>query len=128
MTRRIVLAAAAMLALALPAHADGDAENGEQIFKKCRACHAVGEGATAKVGPELNGVIGRTAGTSEGYKYSTAMVEAGQGGLVWTEETVSEYLANPREYMPKNKMAFPGLKTEEERADVIAYLTQVPAE
>ena len=83
------LAAAGLIALmSAPAWAEGDAAAGEKVFKKCVACHAVGEGAKHKVGPQLNGVIGRVAGTAEGYKYSKPMMEAGAGGLSWTAETV----------------------------------------
>ncbi|MGE0231302.1 MAG: cytochrome c family protein [Flavobacteriaceae bacterium] len=114
-----------MILFTAPALADGDAAKGEEVFKKCRACHEVGEGAKAKVGPVLNGVIGRTAGTSEGFtQYSEAMKEAGAGGLVWNEETLSQYLANPKQFVSKNKMAFAGLKKDDDIADVIAYLKQ----
>jgi cytochrome c len=124
MIRRIVLATVAVAALALPVHAEGDVEKGESVFKKCRACHAVGEGAKNKVGPVLNGVIGRTAGTSEDYKYSKAMIAAGEGGLVWDDTTIGEYLAKPRDFIPKNKMAFAGLKKEDDVVNIIAYLKQ----
>ncbi|MCC0057466.1 MAG: cytochrome c family protein [Rhodobiaceae bacterium] len=118
---------AAIVLFAAPALADGDAAKGENVFKKCRACHEIGEGAKVKVGPVLNGVIGRTAGTSEGFtKYSDAMKEAGAGGLVWNEETLAQYLADPKQFVPKNKMAFAGLKKEDDIADVIAYLKQFP--
>lgn len=124
MIRRIVLATAAVAALSLPVHAEGDAEKGESVFKKCRACHAVGEGAKNKVGPVLNGIFGRTAGTGEDYKYSKAMIAAGEGGLVWDDTTIAEYLAKPRDFIPKNKMAFAGLKKEDDVENVIAYLKQ----
>ncbi|MEJ8572887.1 cytochrome c family protein [Microbaculum marinum] len=124
MFKRAILAAIAALAVTLPAHADGDAEKGESVFKKCRACHEVGDDAKNKVGPRLNDLFGRTAGTVEDFKYSSAMQEAGEGELIWTEETVGAYLADPRGYIPKNRMAFPGLKKPEEVADVIAYLKQ----
>jgi cytochrome c len=124
MIRRIILAAVAASALALPALADGDVENGEKVFKKCRACHEIGEDAKNKVGPALTGVIGRTAGTVPDFKYSSAMTEAGAGGLVWTDETIAQYLADPRGFVPKNKMAFAGLKKPEDVADVIAYIDQ----
>lgn len=124
---RMTLAAIALAALAgLPAiaHADDDAqiEAGEKVFKKCAACHAVGEGAKDRVGPSLNGVIGRTAGTEEGFKYSPAMVKAGEGGMVWNDETLDTYLADPKAAVPGNKMAFPGLKSEDDRKAVIAYI------
>lgn len=128
MTKRVILAAVAALALVLPAHAEGDAEEGENVFKKCRACHMVGDDAKNKVGPVLNNVFGRTAGTVEGFKYSSSMSEAGEGGLVWSEETISEYLADPRGYIPKNRMAFPGLKKPEDVENVIAYLQQYSSE
>lgn len=124
MIQRIALAIFVAIALAAPAHADGDAAKGEQVFKKCRACHQIGENAKNTVGPVLNNVVGRTAGTAEGFKYSTAMMEAGAGGLVWTNETLAGYLANPREFVPKNKMAFAGVKKPDELANVIAYLDQ----
>ncbi len=124
MIRRIILATAAVAALTLSAHADGDAEKGESVFKKCRACHAIGEGAKNKVEPVLNGVVGRTAGTAEDFKYSPAMIEAGEGGMVWTNETLAQYLADPRGFVPKNRMAFAGLKKDEDVQNVIAYLDQ----
>lgn len=104
-----------------------DAAEGEKVFKKCMACHAVGDGAKNKVGPVLNGVVGRTAGTYEGFNYSQAMKDAGAGGLVWTEEELSKYLENPKELIKGNKMAFAGIKKEEERANLIAFLKTHPA-
>ncbi|MDP2122487.1 MAG: c-type cytochrome [Hoeflea sp.] len=108
--------------LATPAWADGDAGAGEKVFKKCSACHAVGDGAKHKVGPELNDVFGRTAGGAEGYKYSSAMVAAGEGGMVWDDTTLTGYLANPKGMIKGTKMAFAGLKKDDEIADVLAYL------
>ena len=108
--------------LATPSWAEGDAGAGEKVFKKCAACHAVGDGAKHKVGPELNELFGRTAGGAEGYKYSSAMSEAGQGGLVWDAETLSTYLANPKGMIKGTKMAFAGLKKDDEIANVLAYL------
>jgi cytochrome c2 len=99
-----------------------NAENGEQVFKKCRACHQVGEGAKNGVGPVLNGLIGRTSGTVPEFNYSDANKEAGAKGLVWNEDELNKYLEAPLTYMPKNKMAFAGLKDEADRKDIIAYL------
>ena len=82
---------------------------GESVFRKCRACHAVCENAKNKVGPVLNGIVGRTAATVEGFRYSSAMNEKGTAGLIWKEETLSAYLSDPKGYIPKNKMAFAGL-------------------
>ena len=102
--------------------ADGDAAAGEDVFKKCQACHAIGEGAKNKVGPLLNGIIGRKSGTVEGFNYSDANKAAGEKGLVWTEAELDKYLTDPRAFMPGNKMAFAGLKDEQDRKDVIAFL------
>jgi len=99
-----------------------DVENGAEVFKRCRACHDVGDTAKNKVGPILNGIIGRKAGTIEGFKYSDSNLKAGADGWVWTEEKMMEYLLNPRAAMPGNKMAFAGLKDEQDRKDLIAYL------
>jgi cytochrome c len=100
-----------------------DASAGEKVFAKCKACHVI-DGPTNRVGPSLHGVIGRTAGTVEGFKYSEAMIQHGKDGLVWNNETIDQYLADPKGYIPKNKMAFPGLKKPEDRANVIAYIDE----
>lgn len=97
-------------------------EEGEKVFRRCAACHQVGEGAENKVGPELADVIGRTAGTVEGFKYSKAMVEYGEAGNVWNEETLFAYLENPRQTVKGTNMAFAGLKDEADRQAVIAYI------
>jgi cytochrome c len=121
----LLRAAALCTLLALPQAAlaqQGNAEAGEDVFKKCRACHAVGADATNKVGPLLNGIIGRKSGTVDGFNYSDSNKEAGAKGLVWNEAELLKYLENPQAYMPKNKMAFAGLKDEQDRLDVLAYL------
>jgi cytochrome c len=135
---RHVAHAACLLALIsvapTTASAAGDAESGKATFRKCMACHKIGEGATIGVGPVLTGVIGRKAGTFEGYTYSSSMKGAGDLGLVWTEEAIAAYLADPAEYLKTfltakgkpdlfttAKMAFK-LTEEAQRADVIAYL------
>jgi cytochrome c2 len=116
------LAGVVALALFGPSALAQNAENGEQVFKKCRACHQVGDGAKNGVGPVLNGLVGRASGTVEGFNYSESNKEAGAKGLVWSEEELNKYLEAPLTYMPKNKMAFAGLKDEADRKDVIAYL------
>lgn len=103
----------------------GDAAAGEAVFRKCMSCHAVGEGARNKVGPVLNGIIGQPAGTLSGFQYSPAMVEAGEAGLIWTPENLASYLHAPREFLPGNKMAFPGLRDQADIDNVIAYLASV---
>lgn len=118
---RIVAAGALFLSLAGTAWAQ-DAENGQDVYRQCRACHQIGPGAKNVVGPQLNGIVGRKAGTVEGFNYSPVNKAAGEKGLVWTEAELSAYLADPRKYMPGNRMAFVGLKDEQDRADLIAYL------
>ena len=99
-----------------------DVENGQQVFRQCRACHQIGDGAKNVVGPHLNGVVGRKAGTADGFNYSSANKDAGGKGLVWSEEELAKYLANPMTAMPGTKMAYAGLKDDGDRADLIAYL------
>ena len=100
----------------------GENKRGEKVFKKCRTCHEIGTYAKAKVGPPLNNLIGRIAGSQEDYNYSKAMVTAGHGGLVWTEDILDQYLSRPRNIVPKTTMTFRGLKNVQDRTDVIAYL------
>ncbi len=99
----------------------GDPTAGAQVFKKCLACHAVGEGAQVKLGPVLNGLIGRKAGTYEGYNYTDANKNS---GLVWDEATLAIYLKNPKASIPGTKMVFPGLPKDKDIEDLIAYLKQ----
>jgi cytochrome c len=100
----------------------GNAADGAEVFKKCRACHDVGPEAKNKVGPMLNGVIGRTAGTVPQFAYSEANKSAGAKGLTWSEESLAKYLEDPRAFMAGTKMAFAGLKDPQDRNDLIAYL------
>lgn len=97
-------------------------EAGEKVFKKCKACHQIGEGAKHRTGPALNGVMGHPAGRAEGFKYSGALQAMADDGLVWTEETLSAFLENPRGFMKGTKMSFAGLKSAEDRAAIAAYL------
>jgi cytochrome c2 len=127
MTFRTFTMALALIAVPMAALADGDAEKGEKVFRKCKACHVVDSDAN-RVGPSLQNIVGRTAGTVEGFKYSPAMKAAGEGGLTWTEENIDKYMADPKGFVEKNKMAFVGLKKEDERADVIAYLKTFSAQ
>ena len=113
-----VLAASLMVALPAVASAQ-DAAAGKKVFTKCAPCHSIGPGAKNKVGPELNGLFGRKAGTAEGFNYSEAMKKA---GWVWDEAKFKEYIADPKKVVPGNKMLFPGLKDELERDDIAAYL------
>jgi cytochrome c len=115
-----IVAVPLLLALAGSAWAQ-DAAAGEKDFVVCRACHQIGPGAKIAVGPVLNGVVGRKAGTYAGYTYSDANRDS---GLVWTPEELDKYLASPQAVVPHTKMIFPGLKDEKKRKNVIAYLEQ----
>jgi cytochrome c len=115
------LAATGMFALATAANAQS-AEKGEEVFKVCKVCHQVGASAKNGVGPILNSIVDRKAGSVEGYNYSDANKEAGAGGLVWTEEKLIAYLEKPATFMPKTKMVFAGVKDEADRKDLVAYL------
>lgn len=114
----------AVLAMPMPALAEGDAENGEKVFRKCRACHEVGPEAKDKSGPVLNGIIGTAAAASPDFSYSNAMKEAAEAGLVWDEASLAAFLTKPRDFLKGTKMSFPGLRKEADVADVIAYLAQ----
>lgn len=118
-----IFAAISVTALAAGQAQAQDAAAGEKVFAKCKACH-VADTDKNKVGPSLNGLIGRTAGTHEGYRYSKAMVEKGKSGLVWNNETLATYLHDPKALVKGTKMAFAGLKKDEDIANVIAYLDQ----
>jgi cytochrome c2 len=106
---------------------EGNVEAGKKVFAKCGVCHGIGE-TKKPVGPNLNGVIGRTAGTEpeflakKGAGYSKAMIAAGAAGLIWDEAQINEYITDPKKKIPGNKMAFPGLPKEQDRLDVLAYV------
>ncbi len=95
---------------------------GEKVFKKCKACHQVGEKAKNRSGPILNDIIGRPAGTVDGFRYSKALKAQAEAGLVWDEESLAAFLANPKGFMKGTKMSFKGLKKEADIAAVAAYL------
>ena len=119
---KTVVASLVLAVLAAPAVADGDVAAGEKVFRKCKACHAVGEGAKNKVGPHLNGIVDNEIASVEGFKYSAVFLEKKGEGFVWTVEELHAYLEKPRKYMPGNKMSFAGLKKEKDRQNVIAYI------
>jgi len=129
-----IYATLAAVSLALPAMAQ-DAANGEKEFRKCKACHMIQspDGTDVvkggKVGPNLYGVVGRKAGTLEGFKYSDALVKLGEAGEVWTAEDLAGYVTDPNKYVEekvgdkslKTKMTF---KLNKNQADVVAFLAQ----
>ena len=121
MSKLFFAAAMVLCFAAAPALAEGDAAKGAQVFKKCMACHTA-DAATNKTGPYLKGVYGRKAATAEGYKYSDDLLALGASGIVWDDVNLDKYIINPKIMAPKGKMAFPGLKKPDERADLIAWL------
>jgi cytochrome c len=122
---KVYVFAALALAGTVGAASAQDAALGEKVFLKCRACHQIGEGAKNAVGPVLNGVVGRKAGTYPGYSYSDANKNS---GITWDVATLKEYLKNPRAKVPGTKMLFPGLTKDEDINNVIAYLKQFGAD
>ena len=113
----VLAAAAAGILMALPAQA-GDAKAGEKVFRKCKSCHYVDQEKN-KTGPHLVNIIGRAAGSVDGFKYSKAMKDS---GLTWDEATLAEFLKKPKAYLKGTKMAFSGLRKDKEIDDLIAYL------
>ncbi len=119
--RHIIGGLATALVLAVPAAAQADdalVQAGERIFRQCMTCHVVQPGMN-RIGPSLHNIMGREAGQVEGFNYSPAMANS---GIVWTPENVDAYLADPRGYIPGNRMAFAGLRNPQQREAVIAYL------
>jgi cytochrome c len=122
--RTIFISLARMFVSALGGLAqEGDATAGAVVFKKCAVCH-VADTDKNKVGPSLNGLLGRKAGTHPDFRYSPAMLSAGEAGLVWDEATLRVYLHDPRKKVKGTKLGFPGLKDDADIANVIAYLKQ----
>jgi cytochrome c len=118
MKNLVALAVAATgLFLAMPAQA-GDAAAGEKVFRKCKSCHYVDQEKN-KTGPHLVNIVGRAAGAVDGFKYSSAMKES---GLTWDEATLTEFLKKPKAYLKGTKMAFAGIRKDEDLANLIAYL------
>ena len=105
--------------------AAGDATKGQRLFNRCKACHNLSATARRRIGPNLDNLFGRQAGSQDGFKYSKALQEA---DFVWTEKNLDEWLAQPRTFLPGNKMAFAGLRKEQDRKDLMAYLREATVE
>lgn len=116
----VLTALAATIVFAQPVRAQ-DAAAGKDVYKKCQACHRIGEGAKNTVGPQLNGLDGRHSGSVEGYNYSAANKKS---GITWNEATFLEYIKDPRAKIPGTKMIFPGIKNEKDASNLWAYLKQ----
>lgn len=124
----VVLAVLGFVAAAGTASA-ADLAAGEKSFAKCKICHKIGEGATNMVGPVLNGIIGRVAGTYEGFKgYGEPLKKLGADGLVWDEAKLKEYARDPKVFNPGTKMAFAGIKDDTELDNIVAYVAQFGAD
>jgi cytochrome c len=120
--------AGVVFSLASPAPAAAQAPDeatmklGQRVFLMCRSCHSTEKDGRHKVGPNLHGVFGAKAGTKPGFKYSDVVVKS---GIVWSEETINEWLVKPKDFLPGNKMAFAGVPKEADRKALIAYLKEV---
>lgn len=119
-----ILITFALAAVCTAAAADefGDPVAGEKVFRKCKSCHQLGQGAKHRIGPHLNGIFGRQAGSHEDFRYSKALVRAGTGGLEWHADTLDAFLEKPRALASGTRMSFAGLKKSDDRLNLIAYL------
>ena len=116
------LAVALLLLLPAAGAWSADAERGKALFGQCKRCHQVGSGAAHRIGPHLNDVFGRAAGSFANFRYSDAMKDAGSGGLVWSEATLDAFLADPHTFVPHSRMSFDGMEGAEDRSDLVAWL------
>jgi cytochrome c len=119
-----IVAAGALIAMPAVALAQ-DAEAGKKVFNKCAPCHSIGPGAKNKVGPELNGILGRKSASVAGFSYSEALKNS---GITWDDAKLHEWLSGPKKLVPGTKMIFPGIKDEIDRDDLIAYLESFNAD
>jgi cytochrome c len=117
----VILIFPVLLSLAPGRAAAADIAAGQTEFNKCKICHTVESGGRNTVGPNLHGVFGRKAGTADKFTYSEAMKNS---GIVWDDQTLAKYLRSPREVVPGGKMAFPGIKDDDQIANLLAYLHQ----
>lgn len=122
---RILMTIVASVGLLGDAAAAQDATSGENVFKQCVICHAVGPGVQNKIGPELNGLDGRHSGSVANFNYSDANKNS---GFIWNEATFKQYIANPQAMIPGTKMSFAGLKDPQKINDLWAYLKQFNAD
>jgi cytochrome c len=122
---KTLIAAATLIVVSAGVTFAQDVDKGASVFKRCGICHKIGPGATNLVGPELNGLDGRKAGSVPGFSYSEANKNS---GIVWGEATFKEYIQDPRAKIPNTRMIFAGIKNEQEINDLWAYVKQFDAE
>jgi cytochrome c len=119
---RIATAMLILAAIAIPRPvAAASIAAGKALFARCAICHTIAAGAGARVGPDLHGIFGRRAGSGDNFTYSAALQHS---GIVWDDKTLAAYLKNPRQFIPGNAMAFPGIQSDTDIADLLAYLHQ----
>lgn len=116
------LAFAVLAATSSPALAEGDPARGEALFRPCRACHMIGDGAVHRVGPHLTAIVDRAIGMVPGYSFSDPLAEAGAAGRIWDEEALDGYMESPQGYFPGTRMVFRGVRSEADRQHLIAYM------
>lgn len=124
LTKLAILGLSTALLTTANASQAGDAAKGERLYRACAVCHSTDAGVN-KVGPSLYNVIGHQAAKVEGYRYSRAMKAYGEAGNVWSEETLDTFLTSPRQTVPRTKMGYPGMRKEQDREDLIAYLSSL---
>lgn len=122
--RSAAAVAGLFVARAIPAFAEGDPERGESIFRQCSGCHAIGEDARKLTGPTLNGLPGASVAYDDEQRYSPALLALRDEGTVWTAENLDAFLASPRDFAPRNRISFTGVRDPQDRADVFAYIAQ----
>lgn len=123
--RRMMLAAVLASAPGLAWAQAGDVAAGQRVYNQCRACHTAAQGGRHGVGPNLFGIVGRAAGSIEGFRYSANMREIATEGATWTEERLRAYIANPKSVVPRGSMSFPGIRNETQVNDLMAYLASL---
>lgn len=121
MFRRTFTALALLACTTVAANAAGDPANGAQVFKRCAICHTDSKGGADGLGPNLFGVVGRKAATRPGFSYSPALKGA---GIVWNEENLAKWVEKPARMVPGTKMAFAGITSKKQQADLIAYMAK----
>jgi cytochrome c len=121
---RLVSPVLILLGMSGAAWAEGDPERGEVLYRPCAACHMIGDGAINRIGPHLNGLVGRGIGAVDGYEFSDIFAEAAAQGEVWTETALDGFIANPDGYLPGTAMVFRGIRSAQDRADLIAFIVE----